>query len=169
MSQLADWIDALNDWTGRLVAWLTLVMVVLTFAIAALRYGFDLGWIALQELVIYLHVLVFMLGAAYTLKQGGHVRVDVFHNRLTARGRAAVDFVGTLTLLIPVCVYIFWASWDYVRRAWAIREGSREAGGLDAVFLLKSVILVMALLLLLQGCSLLIRSADRLFGSARAS
>ena len=162
MIRLADWIDGLNEWAGRAVSWLTLVMVLLTFTIAALRYGFDLGWIALQELVVYLHVLVFMLGAAYTLKQDGHVRVDVLYNRLSERGQAVVDLVGTLTLLIPVCLYILWASWGYVARSWTIREGSREAGGLDAVFLLKSVILVMAGLLLLQGCSRLIRAAGRM-------
>ncbi len=164
MFRIADRIDALNDWAGRTVAWLTLAMVLLTFAIAILRYLFDLGWIALQELVVYLHVLVFMLGAAYTLKHDEHVRVDVLYNRLGDRGRAVVDFFGTLGLLIPVCLYILIASWGYVARAWKIREGSREAGGLDAVFLLKSVILVMAALLLLQGIARLIRSVERLFG-----
>ncbi len=147
-------IDNLNEWIGLVVSWCTLAMVVITFIIVMLRYIFDFGWIALQESVIYLHVLVFMWGAAYTLKHDGHVRVDIFYQRCSARGQAWIDCLGALFLLIPVCVFIAVSSWGYVADSWKILESSRNSGGLPGLFLLKSCILLMAVLLVLQGLSL---------------
>ncbi|HKJ76050.1 MAG TPA: TRAP transporter small permease subunit, partial [Gammaproteobacteria bacterium] len=138
-------------------------------AVVVLRYLFDTGWIALQESITYLHALVFMVGAAYTLKHDGHVRVDILYRRFGPRGQAAVDLAGTLLLLLPVCGFILVASWDYVAESWALREGSREAGGLPGVFLLKTVIPVMAVLLALQGLSLALRSALILAGHPGAA
>jgi TRAP-type mannitol/chloroaromatic compound transport system permease small subunit len=129
-----------------------------------LRYGFDSGSIALQESVTYMHAMLFMLGAAYTLRQNGHVRVDIFYQRFSRRGRAWVDLLGTLVLLIPVCLFILSSSFDYVADAWSVKEGSREAGGLPYVYWLKSVILLMPLLLLLQGLIWLLRNGLFLAG-----
>ncbi len=135
---LAAGLEALIAWSGRLLAWLSLFMVIVTFLVVVLRYAFDLGWIAMQESVTYMHASLFMLAAAYTLQQGGHVRVDILYQRLSPRGRAWVDLLGTLLLLIPVCVFIAWSGWDYVAGSWSVQEGSREAGGIPAVYLLKS-------------------------------
>lgn len=164
LPRIARLCDAVSEWTGRGVAWLTLAMVAVTFAVVVLRYLFNVGWIAMQESVTYLHALVFMVGAAYTLKHDGHVRVDIFYRRMPPRGRAAVDLAGTCLLLLPVCVFIFWASWDYVAGSWSLLEGSREAGGLPGVFLLKSVIPLMAGLLAVQGVALALRSLLLLTG-----
>ncbi|XSG84161.1 MAG: TRAP transporter small permease subunit [Methylohalobius sp. ZOD2] len=146
-------VDGLNEWLGRAVAWLALGMVMVTFLVVILRYGFDLGWIALQESVVYMHAVLFLLGAGYTLKHDAHVRVDILYQRMGAKGRAWIDFLGAWLLLVPVCVFIFWSAWDYVAASWAIREASREAGGLPAVFLLKSVILGFSATFLLQGAA----------------
>ena len=131
--RLIEAIDQINEWIGYTVAWLTLAMVVLTFVIVVLRYGFNIGSIAVQESVSYLHAMVFLLGAAYTRRQ------------------ALVDVAGTLLFLVPSCFFIFWVSLDYVASSWSIFEGSREAGGLPGVFLLKSLIPLTAALLGLQG------------------
>lgn len=155
---IADTLDRLAETTGRLLAWLTLAMVLTTVTIVILRYLFNSGSIALQESVTYLHATVFMLGAAYTLKHDAHVRVDILYQKLTPRGRAWVDLLGTLLLLFPVCLFMLYSSLDYVASSWAIQEGSREAGGLDGVYLLKTAMPVMAILLLLQGCSMLLRN-----------
>ncbi|MCB1874976.1 MAG: TRAP transporter small permease subunit [Chromatiales bacterium] len=162
---LADKIDRLNEWIGRGVAWLTLLMVLITFAVVVLRYVFSLGWIAMQESVTYLHTLVFMLGAAYTLKRDGHVRVDIFYRGFGPKGQAAVDLFGAVFLLLPVSVFIAWISLDYVFASWKILEDSRETAGLPGVFLLKTVILLMAALLFLQGIAQVIRSASVLSGA----
>ncbi len=159
-------LEAVNERIGRAVAWLTLGAVVVTFAIVLLRYLFNVGWIAMQESVTYLHALVFMLGAAYTLRHDGHVRVDIFYRNFGPRGQAVVDLAGSLLLLAPVCIFIISSSWEYVASAWALREGSPEAGGLPAVFLLKTAIPAMAVLLLIQGTVLALRSALVLLGHA---
>lgn len=126
--------------------------------IVILRYFFDLGWIALQESVSYMHALVFMLGIGWTLQQEQHVRVDIFYQRFGKKGRAWVDLVGTLLLLTPICLFLIWSSLEYVENSWSEFEGSSEAGGLPGVFLLKSVIPLAASLLLLQGISMISRS-----------
>ncbi|MFO7593188.1 MAG: TRAP transporter small permease subunit [Pseudomonadota bacterium] len=164
MVHIARRLDQLSEWSGRLIAWLTLGMVLVTFAVVVLRYLFDTGWIALQESITYMHALVFMLGAAYTLRHDGHVRVDIFYQKFGPRGRAWVDLLGTLLLLLPVTLFVTWISWDYVATAWELKEGSREAGGLPGVYLLKTAIPLMALLLLLQGISLALRSLLVLLG-----
>ena len=158
VDKVPNFIDQLSDWTGRLIAWLTLGMVIVTFTVVVLRYLFDWGSIALQESITYMHAMVFMLGAAYTLRHVGHVRVDIFYRRFGAKGRAWVDLLGVLFLLIPVTLFIAYVSWDYVASSWDLREGSREAGGLPGVYLLKSVIPLMALLLLLQGVAMGLRA-----------
>ncbi len=153
LAGIARYIDALNEWCGRLIAWLTGFMVVVTFLIVILRYMFNIGWIAMQESVVFMHALVFLIGAAYTLKHDAHVRVDIFYRSMSRYYRAWVDLLGCLLLLFPVCIYIFWFSFDYVSSAWRLLEGSREAGGLPGVYLLKTSILIMAALLILQGIS----------------
>ena len=144
-------IDTLIEWSGRLVAWLTLGMVLVTFVVVVMRYLLNLGSIATQESVTYMHAAVFMLGAAYTLRHGGHVRVDIFYQKMSTRRRAWVDLFGTLLLLFPTCAAIIWMSWDYVIESWKLRESSMEAGGLPLVFVLKTVIPLGAALLVLQG------------------
>ena len=157
-------LDGFAELTGRMVSWLTLATVLVTLAVVILRYLFDMGSIALQESVTYLHASVFMLGAAYTLKHDGHVRVDIFYQQRSPRLRAWTNLLGTLLLLMPVCILIFVSSIDYVASAWAIQEGSREAGGLDGVYLLKTIIPLMAVLLFLQGCSIVLRSLFTIAG-----
>jgi len=157
LQAIADTLDRLAEMSGRIIAWLTLAMVLTTATIVMLRYLFQTGSIALQESVTYPHATVFMLGAAYTLKHDGHVRVDIVYQKLTPYARAWIDLLGTLLLLFPVCIFMLYTSMSYVTAAWVIQEGSREAGGLDGVYLLKTAIPLMAILLLLQGCSLLIR------------
>ena len=164
LQTLAILLDRLADKTGHIIAWLTLAMVFITFAVVVLRKLFESGSIALQESVSYLHAAVFMLATAYTLKQDGHVRVDIFYQKYSARTRAWVDLLGTLLLLFPVCLYIFFSSLEYVSASWSMLEGSREAGGLDGVFLLKTAIPVMAILLLLQGCSIILHKLLLLAG-----
>ena len=160
MLSLLDRLERLNSAIGRLVSWLTMVMVLVTFAIVVLRYLFDVGWIWLQESVTWMHAAVFMLAAAYTLAREEQVRVDIFYRDASARRRALVDATGCVLFLLPFAVFLAWSSWDYVQAAWSIREGSREAGGLPypAVPLMKSFIPLTAMLIGLQGIVLLLRS-----------
>jgi TRAP-type mannitol/chloroaromatic compound transport system permease small subunit len=152
-------IDAFTDYTGRILAWLCLAMAVLTALIVFLRYGFNVGSIAAQEAVTYMHGALFMLGAAYTLKVGGHVRVDIFYQRFSARTQAWINSLGGIIFLLPLCVFILGVSWNYVTESWTIRESSPEAGGIPAVFLLKSLVPLMAINLFCQGLAEVLRNA----------
>lgn len=163
-------IDSLNRKLGQGVAWLTLAMVLCTFTIVVLRYAFSIGPIWLQESVTWMHAVVFMLGGAYALQRDEHVRVDIFYRGMSPKGRAWIDILGVAFLLLPFCAFIIYESYDYVAASWSIREGARDAGGLPypLVSLLKSVLIVMPLLVLLQGIALLAASVRRIRATANS-
>ena len=148
---LARAIDAVNARFGQACAWLTLFLVIGTAVVVVLRYGFGIGATALQEAVLYAHALVFMGAAAWVLQRNGHVRVDIFYQRFNQRYQALVEVFGTLLFLLPVCLFLGWASWDYVANSWATLESSSETGGLHFVYLQKSIILILVVWLALQG------------------
>ncbi len=163
MQRIAKKLELIAVRSGQLIAWLTLLMVFTTFLIVVLRYGFESGWIAMQESVIYMHALVFLIGIPYTLKYDGHVRVDIFYSKMSVRSKTWVNLLGTLFLLLPVSIFIAWVSWDYVTASWHMHEESGEAGGLPGIYLLKSTILLMTALLLIQGLSQLLLNISFLF------
>jgi TRAP-type mannitol/chloroaromatic compound transport system permease small subunit len=156
-------IDALHYRLCQLVSWFSLLIVIITFLIVLLRYGFNMGWIAMQESVMYFHAMIFLLGSAYTLRVNEHVRVDIFYRQFSRKGQARVDFFGTLLLLMPVNFFILFTSWSYVANAWGILEASPQAGGLPLVFMLKSLILAFAVSMTLQGLAELVRNAVIMF------
>lgn len=158
LKRIARLADRINENVGRGVAWLTVAMVVVQFLVVVLRYLFNYGSIAFQESITYMHALVFMLGAAYTLKREGHVRVDIYYRNMSARRKAWVDLLGTVFFLMPMFGFIVWISWDYVMLSWRVLEGSKETGGLPGVFLLKTIIVLMPLLMMLQGIAIVARS-----------
>ena len=159
-------LDRISIAIGKTAAWLTVFMVVITFIVVVLRYVFDLGFIWVQESIIWMHAVVFMLGAAYTLQAEEHVRVDVFYRKMSDRSRAWVDLIGVLIFLLPLCVFLAWNSVDFVLQSWRIGESSREPGGLPYPFvpLLKSLLLLMPLTVALQGASLFLKSLRTLRG-----
>jgi TRAP-type mannitol/chloroaromatic compound transport system permease small subunit len=161
---LARAIDSFNDGMGRLVAWLTLAMVLVTVVIVVLRYGFNVGFIWMQESVRFMHAMVFLLCSAYTLLNNAHVRVDVFYLKMGERGKAWVDLFGSIAFLIPVCTVIIFFSWDYVLNSWANLEGSLEERGLHAVFLLKTSIWIFAATMIAQALSRIIHAIATIRG-----
>ena len=162
MTALADRIDRLTTGIGRTVAWLALVVVLLQFALVVARYLFGLGSIWVTEAVIYGHATLFMLAAAWTLRAGGHVRVDVFYAEASPRTRAIIDLLGALLLLLPFATVLIWLSLPYAARSWDILERSQESSGLPLVYLLKTLIPLFALLMALQGVAQAIRALTAL-------
>lgn len=157
-------IDRLSLITGKAASWLTLLMVLVTFVVVVMRYVFDAGFIWLQESVIWMHAVVFMLGAAYTLRHEDHVRVDVFYRTMSETRRAWVDLVGVIIFLWPLCFLLGWKSIDFVAASWRIHEASRESGGLPypLIPLLKTVLLLMPVTVAMQGVSLFSRALKTL-------
>lgn len=168
LCKLLTTTEAFIDWTGRTVAWLSLALVLVTFIVVVLRYAFDAGSIALQEVTTYLHASIFLIGMAYTLQQDAHVRVDIFYARFSRHNKAWVDLFGSLFMLLPFMLFISWVSWSYIIDSWSVLEGSREAGGLPGVFLLKSLILVMTALLSLQAMTQVARNIETLLAPDQA-
>ena len=159
-------LDRVSAILGKTVSWLTLLMVVVTFVVVVMRYVFDAGLIWLQESVVWMHAAVFMLGAAYTLQQEEHVRVDIFYREMSPRRKAIVDLAGVVVFLLPVCAFLAWKSYDFVAVSWKLGEASRESGGLPypLIPLLKTALILMPVTVGLQGISLALRSIRTLRG-----
>jgi TRAP-type mannitol/chloroaromatic compound transport system permease small subunit len=157
MEKLARTIDGLNTSIAAVVRWLALFMVLVQFTIVVGRYAFGLNSIALQESVLYMHATLFMLGAGYTLLVDKHVRVDVFYAKASAVWQRRIDIFGHLFLLLPSMTALLYWSWPSVRNSWKIFEGPLSVGGIEAVFLLKTLIPAFCILVMLQSVSLLIR------------
>ncbi len=167
--QLARRIDALNDVLGRGIAWLTLIMVLMQFAVVVMRYVFGLSSIYMQESIVYMHAIVFLSAAGYTLLHDGHVRVDIFYGSANERQRAWINLIGVLVLLWPMAVTTLLASWGYVLASWRVFEVSPEGTGLPLIFALKTFIWIFAIVLILQGASLALHSLAVLVGIERSS
>jgi TRAP-type mannitol/chloroaromatic compound transport system permease small subunit len=151
-----------TDWTtdllGRSISWITVVMVIMVLIVVFTRYFLQVGSIALQESVTYLHAIVFLLGISYTLQQDGHVRVDIFYRKFSSRRKALINFFGGIFFLMPVSGLILYSSWDYVWASWAIGETSAENNGLPFVYLLKTLMIFMPITLILQGIAEVVQS-----------
>ena len=160
-------IDSLSYGLGEIAKWLLPILVLtVAFTVFALSI-FGQSWTKLFESAEYLHASVIMLGAGATLLTGQHVRVDIFHSRMSAKSRALVDFIGYYALLLPVCLIILWNSQSFVSFAWRIFEGSAEADGIRGEFLLKTLIPTFAILMILQGLAIALRAAMCLNGQER--
>lgn len=157
MEKLARLIDAINTGIANVVRWLALFMVLVQFTIVVGRYAFGVNSIAVQESVLYMHATLFMLGAGYTLLVDKHVRVDVFYAKASPQTQRRIDIFGHLFLLLPSMTALLYWSWPSVRNSWKILEGPLSVGGIEAVFLMKSLISAFCILVMLQSLSLLIR------------
>ncbi len=169
LTRLRQSLDNFALLMGHAVAWLALLIVLLTTAVVVLRYAFGIGHAGLQESVLYAFAALFLLASPMALKKGAHVRVDIFYQRWSPRTRAWVDLLGGLLLLLPTCIFMGWISWEYVAQSWLMHEKSAEPGGLPWVYLLKSLILVGAGSLVLQGIAEMLGNLLFLLGAGPAT
>jgi TRAP-type mannitol/chloroaromatic compound transport system permease small subunit len=146
-------IDGLNEYIGIFVSWLTTLMVLVVFYDTVMRYAFKKGNVAIQEFEWHLFAVVFLIGAAYALKHGAHVRVDIIFTRLNARTKAWIDFLGSIFFLIPFAIVVIYSSQNFIANSWAVKEMSPDPGGLPARYALKAMIPLGFALLILQATS----------------
>ena len=163
--RVAAAIDRATGVLGRASAWLALIMVLVGAFNAVARYlgryvGINLSSNAYLEMQWYLFSMLFLLGAAWVLRENAHVRVDVLYSRVSTRAQSLINILGTLLLLVPFSAFVLWVSSPIVRNSWSIREGSPDPGGLPR-YPLKALILVCFALLLLQAVSELIKEFHR--------
>lgn len=165
--RISNSIDRLSVLLGNAVSFLTAVMVILTAYIVFERYVIGTSTVVLSELNWHFGALIFLLGAAYTLGNDQHVRVDLIYHNLNARTKARINLIGTLLLLVPVCIVVLWVSLfspsfeqSFVVRAWRFAESSPDPGGLPAFYLLKTFIPISFFILLLQGIAEIIKCTN---------
>ena len=154
---IARAIDTFNEQLGRVVAWFALILVLTQFTVVLLRYVFGLGFIPMQESIVFMHAMLFLVAAGYTLLHDGHVRVDIFYGGATEKTKALVNFFGVLIFLWPLCALLTWKSLIFVGASIRVWEGSPE-GTFMPFWLLKSMLLVFPFVLSLQGFSLVVKS-----------
>lgn len=157
MKATAAGLDRINIAIAAGVRWIVLLMVLMQFCLVLGRYVFGVNSIAAQESVLYMHAALFMLGAGYTMLVDGHVRVDVVYSKLSKAAQRRVDIFGHLFFLMPAMLALLYWSWPSVHNSWKILEGPLAVGGIEAVFLLKSLIPAFCVLVMLQSLSILIR------------
>ena len=159
-------LEQFSERTGMLVSWLVLAMVLLVSYDVAMRYFFQSGSVALQEMEWHLFSLIFLIGAAYTLKHDDHVRLDLFYksNFMDDRRRAWIDLFGSIFLLIPFCILIISSAWPFVYQSYIHLEGSPDPGGLPYRWILKASIPLGFTFLLLQGVSDIVKNLSTIMG-----
>lgn len=150
--------DRLTQLVGQAASWLTLMLVALIVYDVVMRYLFNRSSVAIYEMEWHLFALIFLLGAAFALKHDRHVRVDVLYSRFGKKGQAWVNLIGTLLLLLPFCLVIINAGWDFLSNSFNLGESSADAGGLPARYLIKSAIPLGFFMVLLQAINLMFRS-----------
>lgn len=164
MNKLLTAIDTLSRTLATLAGGCALVMMFCQVFSVVARYVFSYGIISVQEAVIYGHSTLFLFGSAYLLQKNAHVRVDIFYGMLSPERRRLVDLIAMLFFVLPVCSVIAWMSWTYVARSWGTYEGSPQSGGIPAIFLLKTGILIFSISIALQAfaisCRLFKRDSD---------
>lgn len=156
---------AITRITARTVMWLLLAMAFIQFGVVVLRYVFGINYIFMQESITYMHGAVFLLAGGYALLTEDHVRVDIFYRGASEKKKALIDFLGTYLLLFPVCLVLLWTASPYVANSWAVGEGSTETSGIQAVFILKSLIPAFAILLAMAGFNIAARAGGVLKGT----
>jgi len=161
---LVKLIDDLNERVGSVTSWLTTLMVLVVCYDVFTRYFLRSSSVAVQELEWHIFAVIFLIGAAYTLKCEGHVRVDVFYSRMSPRGKAVIDLFGGLVFLIPFSLLVIWTSQGFISMSWGIQETSPDPGGLPYRWLLKAMIPAGFVLVLLQGVAMTIRALFTVIG-----
>ena len=158
MQLLVNGIQRLNSAVGKAISYLTIALVLVIITDVLLRYFFSATSAASFELEWHLFAATFLLGAAWTLKEDRHVRVDLFYQRFSDRGKAWVNLIGSLFLLLPFCYVSFAESLSFVSSSFAVRETSPDPGGLPARYIIKSAIPIGFFLLGLQGVANVLKS-----------
>ena len=158
LKKISQFIDAVNEITGLFAAWLTSFMVITVVYDVIMRYGFKKGNIAVQEMEWHIFAVVFLIGAAYSLKKDAHVRVDILYTKLSTKKRAWIDLMGTFIFLIPFSIMVIYSTSNFIESSWAVREVSPDPGGLPGRYILKAMIPAGFVLLILQGISQAIKN-----------
>jgi TRAP-type mannitol/chloroaromatic compound transport system permease small subunit len=171
-------VDRLIDWLGALAAGMLITLVLLMTYNVLARYAFNSSSIGLEELSWHFYSCTFLFGIPYALKHNAHVRVDLLFEKFSAKNKLIVDLLGTALFLIPFCIVVIWAGWQFTAAAYqlgvqpssaseffsqlvsgGIGEKSQDPGGLLNRWIIKAVIPLTFVFLLLAAVSQLLQKA----------
>lgn len=165
--------DACTTTVGRVVQWFSVGTVLVCATVVVLRYGFSIGFVWMQELYVWIHAAVFILGAGYVLMRDGHVRVDIFYARWRPRTKAAVELVSSVVFLLPWLALLGWTTWPFMILSWEGREPSDQLGGMPALYLLKACLMLfvvfmsVAMLAVIARCLLVLLGREEFLHGKR--
>ena len=142
------YLEKIINSLGKFISSMIPVMTILMIVIIVARYFFGIGLTGVQELVMYIHALIFLGCAGYVHFKDEHVRVDIFYRDSSNSYKKNINFFLSLFFLIPVCFVVGFYSYELVEMSWKIKETSTEAGGLNFVYLQKSLVILFPLTLL---------------------
>jgi len=157
LKKIIFFIENITSKIGRQVSWLILFMTLIAFSVALLRYFFNIGFVWMQELYIWMHGLVFLLAAAYTLQEDKHVRVDIFYRKFSEKNKAYINVFFSILFIIPFILIVSKYSIPYILKSWLSLEKSREAGGLQFLYIYKTSIILFCFFLFIQTIALILR------------
>ena len=157
LKKIIFFIENITSKIGKKVSWLILFMTLIAFSVALLRYFFNIGFVWMQELYIWMHGLVFLLAAAYTLQEDKHVRVDIFYRKFSEKNKAYINVFFSILFIIPFILIVSKYSIPYILKSWLSLEKSREAGGLQFLYIYKTSIILFCFFLFIQTIALILR------------
>ncbi|WP_176244803.1 TRAP transporter small permease subunit [Vibrio aestuarianus] len=161
------YIERLFNRVGDFLGWLSsvLFLLLLTNIVydVVMRYAFNDVSIAFQEMEWHLFSAVFLLGVPYALKAGGHVRVDIFYERLSHKAQAVIDLLGTLLFLFPFCLLVAWFGIDFAKESYQLGETSGDPGGLPYRWVIKAMIPLSFFFMAVSGVGLMLHSLNKIF------
>ncbi|MEC9206203.1 MAG: TRAP transporter small permease subunit [Pseudomonadota bacterium] len=158
MKKLQEFLDDFIEKIGHGTSYIVVIMVFLVIITLFLRYVLNIGSVALQESIMYLHAIFFMIGISFAIKENAHVKIDILSNKFDSKQKSMVFILGVIFFMIPFSLFTIFISTDMVFNSWQIMEQSGEAGGLNFVYILKSIIPLAGILILLQSISELIKN-----------
>lgn len=163
MQKIINVLDLIGEKIGTVISWAVVLLALIIGIDVIVRYVFQFTYVWMIEIEIYLFGILFLLASGYTFKYEKHVRVDVFYNRLSEKGKAWVNLLGGMFLLIPWCYVVIVSSWYYGLSSFLIGEASPQPGGLPALYVLKFCLTLGFVFLLLQGISHMLKSLVIIF------
>ncbi|MCG3863477.1 MULTISPECIES: TRAP transporter small permease subunit [unclassified Photobacterium] len=165
---LERFFNRIGDVLGLLASLLFLLLLINVVYDVVMRYVFNDVSIALQEMEWHLFSAVFLLGVPYAIRSAGHVRVDVFYERLSRKSQAIIDILGTLFFLLPFCLLVTWYGIDFAKESYALGETSGDPGGLAYRWIIKAMIPLSFGLMAISGLGLVVHSLNTLFNPQHA-
>ncbi len=169
MKAFSEFLHSINAFFGKIASWFTLLLVLIIVIDVGLRYFFNTSYIWVIELEKYFFAIIFLLGSGYAFQTENHVRVDVFYSQWSSKKKTRADIFGHLFLLIPWCLLVIVVGFNYFQFSFKINESSAQAGGLPALYCLKSLIFIGFSILLLQALAKLIEGILFLSNTSKKS